>query len=346
MEVRLHADHHPRRRDGAPAVQLEHRGTHRDRPQPGQPQLLRHLHRGAAHPAPDHPGHGFAPDRRDDRVQHARRRQELRHLARHPHRQPSERDGQPGHLGRQQRRAGSDVLRFRRHLQPHRSSARLQRDLPAGHGPADRLHRHRGRRGPVDLRLSRDDVLRPGPALLVDGVRRRARPGSPQAHGGVQRTRLPHALLPVPAAELRAARRATRRSRSISSGRSSRNCSTAGRRSAARIRSSSSSSTARPNSGTRYRRRSWICSSSSTIHRPRTQGLWLPVSRWVRPTPTTCPSWDSSPPCSGSGFTSTTSTASPSLSASTRATARHRSRRISSSRPTVRRRSPGPSPST
>ena len=54
-------------------------GLSRDRPQPGQPQLLRHLHRGAAHPAPDRTGHGLAPDRRDDRVQHARRRQELRH---------------------------------------------------------------------------------------------------------------------------------------------------------------------------------------------------------------------------------------------------------------------------
>ena len=172
------------------------------RPRPGQPQLLRHLHRGSARSAPHHTGHGLRPDRRDDRIQHARRRQELRHRARHPHRQPSECDGQPGHLGRQQRRAGSDVPRFRRHLQSLRSSARLQCHLSAGHGPAGRLHQHRRRHGPVDLRLSHDVLLRPGPALFVDGVRRRARSGPSQAHGRLQRTRLSDPLLSVPSAEL------------------------------------------------------------------------------------------------------------------------------------------------
>ena len=241
---------------------------------------------------------------------------------------------------------GRDVPRFRRYLQTLRSSARLQCHFPAGHGPADRLHQHRRRHGPVDLRLPRDVLLRPGPALFVDGVRGRARSGSSQAHGGLQRTRLSHALLSVPAAELRTGPASTRRSRSTSSGRSSRNCSTAGRRSGARIRSSRSSSTARLNSATPYRRRSWISSSSSTILRPRTHRFSVLASRWVRPTRTTCPSWDSSPRGSGSGFTSTTSTSSPSLSASTRATARHRSRWIFSSRRAVRRRSPGPLPST
>ena len=197
MEVRLHPHHHPRRRDCAPAVQLEHQRAHRNRPQPGQPQLLRHMHRGRGPPPAHDAGHERGADRRDDRIQHPRRRQESDttlgiHIV-----------NQINATASQDISVATDVAKGQtfpdseRHLQAHRPSAGLQFHIPAGHGPAGRFHQHRRRRGPVDLRLPRDVLLRPGTALLMDCGRRRARPGSSQAHGRLQRAPLPRTVLPA-----------------------------------------------------------------------------------------------------------------------------------------------------
>ena len=83
--------------------------------------------RGRPRPAPSRSTNRVA-DRRDDRVQHARRRQEPRHDARHPHRQPPQRDREPGHLGRHRRRPAarrSPTHDDGDNLQAHRSSARV-----------------------------------------------------------------------------------------------------------------------------------------------------------------------------------------------------------------------------
>ena len=83
VEVRLHAHDHPRRRHRAAAVQLERRtasrasfSTRTTATTTGSAPRLR------PHPARDQAGHERVADRGDDRVQHARRRQELRHDAR------------------------------------------------------------------------------------------------------------------------------------------------------------------------------------------------------------------------------------------------------------------------
>ena len=89
-----------------------------------------------------------------------------------------------------------------------------QFDLPAGHGLAGRFHRHRCRRGSVDLRLPGDVLLWPGPALLVDGVRRRARSGSSQAHGVYNGRPFPTLFYPHASADSPTGPDATRPSRS------------------------------------------------------------------------------------------------------------------------------------
>ena len=150
-------------------------------------------------PRTDQAGHERVADRGDDRVQHARRRQELRHDAEHPHRQPDQRDREPGHLGRHRRRPGPDASRrltTAKHVQARsicrwRRSSIYLRDMVL---PVVYINIG-GRRGPVDLRLPGDVVLRRS-ALLVDGVRRGAGSGSPQAHGRLQRPAVPDPVLP------------------------------------------------------------------------------------------------------------------------------------------------------
>ena len=124
---------------------------------------------------------------------------------------------------------GQEFPRLRRHLQAHRSAPCVECDLFQGHGPADRLHQHR--RGQdqwiFDYRVTFFFGQDQPYSWTASGV---VLNQDQHKHMGVYNGRsFPTLHYPHGAADRHTRSRATRRSRSTSSGRSFRNCSTAGK---------------------------------------------------------------------------------------------------------------------